>query len=333
MGGGSRAAWFALLLLASPAGPTSVTAQTSALPESSLAVLRNGEWQRWWHAAAAPPRWSSALPTVADAAAWERLQPGLDHAELELAGEGVAWRLRVILVRLDPRHFQLRLVESLRDAGMRGDWAVEFAPPGAAVALNAGQFTGGLPWGWVVRDGKEVRPPGDGPLSMALVMDAAGGVRLVRVDSIESIRADPAIREAFQSYSALLWEDGRVPEQLTGRGRGVNVDHRDSRLAIGELRDGRILIALTRFAGFGAVAGALPFGPTTPEMAALMGALGCREAMLLDGGLSGQLAISDAHGETHAWKGWRRVPLGLLAFPIQRPRRPPLPTTMEQELR
>jgi hypothetical protein len=70
------------------------------------------------------------------------------------------------------------------------------------------------------------------------------------------------------------------------------------------------LIVLTRFGGT-----RLPFGPTTPEMAAIMGALGCRRAMLLDGGLSGQLMFRDAQGRANRWPGLRSVPIGLLAFP------------------
>jgi exopolysaccharide biosynthesis protein len=93
----------------------------------------------------------------------------------------------------------------------------------------------------------------------------------------------------------------------------VSVEHRDARLAIGELRDGRLLVALTRFDGLGEQLGFVPFGPTAPEMAAIMGALGCRRAMLLDGGISSQLLLRDAGGTTHTWRGLRRVPLGLIA--------------------
>jgi hypothetical protein len=50
-------------------------------------------------------------------------------------------------------------------------------------------------------------------------------------------------------------------------------------------------------------------------MAAIMGALGCRRAVLLDGGLSGQMALSDARSTSHHWAGLRPVPLGLLAWP------------------
>ena len=74
----------------------------------------------------------------------------------------------------------------------------------------------------------------------------------------------------------------------------------------GVLADGRLLIALTRFEGLGGRLQLLPLGLTTPEMAALMGALGCRDAVLLDGGVSGQLAIRDAAGEVRRWPGLRR---------------------------
>ena len=46
----------------------------------------------------------------------------------------------------------------------------------------------------------------------------------------------------------------------------------------------------------------------------VMGALGARRAVLLDGGISCQLMIREG-GEMHSWPGWRRVPLGLVAVP------------------
>ena len=97
----------------------------------------------------------------------------------------------------------------------------------------------------------------------------------------------------------------------------MDLDHRDARLAIGAGRDGRLVIALTRFEGLGGALSNLPFGLTTPEMAAVMGALGCRQAMLLDGGISSQLRLRSADGRAHEWRGMRRVPLALLALPVQ----------------
>jgi exopolysaccharide biosynthesis protein len=169
-----------------------------------------------------------------------------------------------------------------------------------------------------VRRGREIQPPGTGPLSAAVVVDRAGRLRILPADSIAAVRASGEAVEAFQSYPALLAGDGAVPPQLAAPGRGVDLEHRDSRLALGELRDGRVLLVLTRFEGLGGALSQLPFGPTTPEMAAILGALGCRRAVLLDGGLSGQLALRDAAGELHRWPGLRDVPLALVALP--RPR-------------
>ena len=115
--------------------------------------------------------------------------------------------------------------------------------------------------------------------------------------------------------------DGRVRflpvEEIpaTGAGPGLDVAHRDARLALGELRDGRLLVALTRFAGAGEALGSLPVGPTIPEMASILGALGCRKALMLDGGISAQLVVRDASGTLRTCRGWRKVPLALVAYP------------------
>jgi exopolysaccharide biosynthesis protein len=94
----------------------------------------------------------------------------------------------------------------------------------------------------------------------------------------------------------------------------VNRRHRVARLELGETREGRVIVAMTRFEGLGGVLENLPVGLTTPEMAAVMGALGARRAVLLDGGISSQMLIRD--GEmTHRWPGWRRVALALVALP------------------
>ena len=185
------------------------------------------------------------------------------------------------------------------------------AEGGVAVALDAGQFRGSLPWGWVVHRGRELLAPGSGPLAGAVVVDSSGAVRVVPPDAVGIERARGTAREAFQSYPMLL-QHGTIPAPLIEPGRGVDLDHRDARLALGTLSDGRVVIALTRFDALGGVLGRIPFGLTSPEMAAVMGALGCREALLLDGGVSGQLLLRDADGAARVWPGIRRVPLGLV---------------------
>jgi hypothetical protein len=72
-------------------------------------------------------------------------------------------------------------------------------------------------------------------------------------------------------------------------------------------------VALTRFDGAGEALGFVPLGLTVPEMAALMGALGARQAVLLDGGISAQMMVREPQGTSRVWRGVRRVPLGLVA--------------------
>ena len=113
----------------------------------------------------------------------------------------------------------------------------------------------------------------------------------------------------------MIDERGEVPRQIREPGLGVDTEHRDSRLAIGALADGRLLVAITRFSGFGPVSPALPLGLTIGETAEVMLRLGCRRAVSLDGGISAQLLVREG-GRTLAWRGWRPVPLGLVAEPV-----------------
>ena len=315
---GRAVARVAVLLAASVLGGGLLWAATpGTLPSSALAVWRDGGWTTWWRSERAPVAWAPPH-ALGDAVRWRAGAPGVEWGELRMAGDGEAWRLRVIVARVDPRRVRLSLAASR--TATRGTWTVDSAGPRAVLALNAGQFGGATPWGWLVHAGREYRPPGRGPLAPAVVIDTAGRVRLVPPDSLDALRAalhaaPGAVREAFQSYPALL-AGGAVPNALQAPGRGVDVAHRDARLALGTLGDGRVLIALTRFDGLrGAFDGALdavPFGPTVPEMAAVMGALGARDAVLLDGGISAQLLVRDAREGPRRWPGLRRVPLGLV---------------------
>lgn len=258
-----------------------------------------------------PGRWTTLAlegrpPALASQIAWQAVAPGVERAEVAL-GESRGWRGRAILARLDPARVRVTLARSTRRHGLEGAWTVDSLSAGALLGLNAGQFDGGRAWGWLVVDGLELQPPGRGPLSMALVVDRAGGARLVPWGQIPRIRFDGQVAWAFQSYPVLL-QDGAVPEALLAPGRGVDLEHRDLRLAMGVDADGRLLLALTRYADVAGVS--LPFGPNVPEMAALMRALGAEDAVMLDGGLSAQMALRH-RSEVHRWRGGRRVPLAL----------------------
>ena len=305
----------AALALGTPGVPKSgsVARRGDPLPRSALRVQAGGEWRTWWSSERAPARWTSA--PLADAIAWEAGgAPGLEWGTIRLAGTGEAWRLRVVLVRLDPARFRFDLPRRAARDG-RAAWTIDSASAEGALALNTGQFARALPWGWLVRAGQEVQPPGPGPLAAAFVVDSAGRASIAPAESIAALRRGGRVRLAFQSYPAALLGDGEVVPPLRAPGGGIDVAHRDARLAIGELRDGRLLIALTRFDAAGEALQALPFGLTAPEMAALMGALGARRALLLDGGISAQLALTGADGRRRSWRGLRPVPMGLEALP------------------
>jgi len=243
---------------------------------------------------------------------WHAVRPGVWQREIAMTNRGPLSHVKAIVVRLDPAQVRFALDSATHDYGLRGAWTIDAIPGDAAVAFNAGQFVGGIPWGWVVQNGVERKPPGTGSLGMAFVVDSTGRASLVMPDELEMVRK--TAWQAFQSYPALL-DDGATPWELQAEGRGVNLRHRDSRLGICTLADGSVLIALTRFDGLGGAASSLPWGPTVAEMAEFMKSSGCVDAMLLDGGISSQLALRNGSGRLLRWPNWRPVPLALVAFP------------------
>ncbi len=283
-----------------------------ALPQSVLTVHAGGGWREWWNARKAPAQWTAEHAVLARLVEWERVADGVEHAELTIGGDE-AFRTRLILVRLDPTRLRIELDTALTPR-MRPAWTIADTPDDAIFAVNAGQFVRALPWGWVVLDGGQFLAPGAGPLSTAIMIDSAGRVRW-RHGNLDRSAWRP--RWAFQSYPTLL-AAGEVPLPLQRSGEGVDVGHRDARLAIGRLDDRQLVIAMTRFDALGPLLGAVPLGLTTPEMAAVMGALGVRDAVMLDGGISAQMMLRDDQGRVRSWRGLRAVPLALIARPMRR---------------
>lgn len=244
---------------------------------------------------------------------WNPVRPGVWQREQPMATDGPLAVVHAVVIRLDPALLRFSLDTATRDYGLRGAWTIDALPRDALVAFNAGQFIGGIPWGWVVLDGAELQPPGVGSLGMAFALDSAGRASLLMPGELSTMRGKA--RFAFQSYPALLAGEGKQPRELQAPGRGVSLTHRDARLALGILPDGNLVVALTRFAGLGWPAETLPWGPTVPEMAEFMRSLGCLKAVLLDGGISSQLVIRGADGSLTRWPNWRPVPLALVASP------------------
>lgn len=123
----------------------------------------------------------------------------MSWSETRLSGPGEAWRIRLIVARLDSHQVRFRLDRAAA-------WSIDRAPDAALLAINAGHFA-----------------------------------RLLAEEVVTL-----ALREAD---------------------RGVDLTHRDVRLALGQDADGNILVALTRFNGAGGALGFGPFVLTVPEMA------------------------------------------------------------------
>jgi len=296
----------AVALFAAAAGPV-------GHEDATLAVrLPSGASRLFWRASGAPVQWTAADAGLIRLVTWHPGQPGggVEWATLPITGQGEAYALTLVLARIDPQAVSFHLVWDIEQD--RAAWTVDRAD-GAALALNAGMFVEQLPWGWVISDGRERLPPGHGPLSSALVGLADGRLVWIDGDDVSTWRgpAKEDLRFAFQSYPTLLANDGAVPAAL--RNGAINDTHRDARLALGLDRQGRLLVAMTRLDIPIPGADRVPFGLTVPEMAAVMGALGAQHAMLLDGGISAQLSISDSTGRARVWKGLRKVPLALVA--------------------
>lgn len=304
----------AALLVAATAGSAAAQGATLAVRAGDSSVI-------FWRERDAPRRWEAADLRLTNAIEWRPARSaGIAWAEFSMRGAGEARFTRVVLVRIDPRESRITLQHAIDDG--RPAWKLDRAPDEAVVALNAGMFTGAMPWGWLVQQGSERLAPGRGPLSSALIVTHGGDVEWVDGDALEAHRARHDIAVAFQSYPTLLTGDGRVPDELhvdaaaataPARPRAADIDriHRDARLAIGLDRRGYLLVALTRYDGLRGLLDRLPLGLTVPEMSAVMGALGARQAMLLDGGISAQLLVRTPSG-TERFSGSRRVPLALL---------------------
>ncbi len=301
-------AWTATILLGFAASVAFATA-----PPALRLTTPGGQQVYWWSEQSAPTRWP-APGLLAASAQWRPAQPGVEWAQLPVRGPREASALRLIAVRLDPRQVQLSLRWGVDRATARPAWDLADAPSDAVVAVNAGMFVDALPWGWVVNRGGELLPPGRGPLSSAFVVTRTGGVAMIDGDDVGTWRARGDVVEAFQTYPTLLTGDGDVPAPLR-EGDSIDREHRDARLAIGLDRQGRVLIVLTRLDLALPAADRIPVGLTVPEMSAVMGSLGARQAALLDGGISAQLRLKDFDGATRDWAGMRQVPLALVARP------------------
>lgn len=274
------------------------------LPQSTLAVRENGATRIFWRSDSAPTHWSAAA--LAPSMRWRTVARGVETAALLLTGTGEAWRTRLVAVRLDPSQLTLSLDTAALPSGQPA-WNLTRAPRDAVFAMNAGQFRSIRPWGLVVLNGARLMPAERGPLAATIAIDSTNTLHWVFDDEATPLH----LAFAFQSYPVLL-QSSNIPLPLQQAERGVDVTHRDARLALGRLRNGQLMVVMSRFDGLGPSFGSIPFGLTVPEMSAVMGALGAVDAVLLDGGISAQLFAGQGAARITE-RGWRDVPLAFIA--------------------
>ena len=260
-------------------------------------------------AGAVAPRGGAGETMPPGPIAWDQADGDVARASFEVQADPHLWHTRVVAVRVDPAAFRFRVRGRVVDEAPA--WSVARAPASATLAVNLGIHSGIVPWGWTVVGGREVRPPGVGPLSTALAWDGRGQLHWLTPAEIPAVRSSGQIVEAFQSYPTLLDNTG-IPFPLVTEGHGVDISHRDGRLAIGLTDDRQLVVAITRFYALGDRGPALLMGLTLAEMAGVMRRLGCRRAGSRDGGISAQLMVRE-RGRQRIWRGWRAVPFGLVA--------------------
>lgn len=258
-----------------------------------------GEWRTIAAADAHRRQWG---PTdVFLEVSWVPTSKGLEVADLLVRRDPNPQTVDVVLARLDPKQWRLRVVGSEEwDARPVADFA---ASTHLTIAVNAAYFSDEGPLGLVVSDGKR-RHRDVGHRAAHFVSDGPG--LLPRI--LNEKRADVGhVDQAFQGFPSIM-TDGTTYGYMRVGGRGFDVWKVDRRTAVCVTRDAHVILLVTD---------SLSNGLSLDELATLLGGLGCVDAMGLDGGASAAMSIR-AKGHTREVPGLRGVQVVLGATPYTR---------------
>lgn len=249
----------------------------------------------------------SAAPQnlVARAVVWNDSVPGMRIGSFTVRATTRRLTNSIGIVELDASAWRFSLTLA---AGAARRTAENVLDANAAfhVAVNTGLFDGaGVPLGLVRVDGVQHHAVQRWLESVVAIEDGA-----LHITDVAGAARIPAGASAFQTLPTLI-RDGRVVYGGSSSAR-LSRTHRDRRLALCLTNDGRVRLVLSSFEVFGASAGPIPIGITLPEQAAVVAALGCHDAVALDGGISAQVAARIGERLVRM-PGWRRVPLILVA--------------------
>ena len=276
--------------------------QTSAAaPQPRLDLRVDGAWRAWrvWQPDARAARDSLLARVIV----WRDSAPGLRVGDFDVRVTGGLIRNDIAVVEIAPARFRFSLAATA--PGARRTVGELIGDSTAVFVSNTGLFRpDGSPQGLVLVDGV----PGSALAGWLDVVVAIEDGRL-RPTTIDGGRALTAGASAFQVLPWLV-RDGRI---VFGTSSGVRLSrtHRDRRLTLCFGDDGLVRFALSNFSFLARGAARVPIGLTIPEQAMVAAALGCRDAIALDGGISAQVAVRA--GAVHRWPGFRRVPLLLVA--------------------
>lgn len=200
---------------------------------------------------------------------WRLLREGLAFAELPLRRAPNPSGIPLYLLKVDPEKWSLAL-------GMRPGWT-KGSVDGMAeedqfvAAINASYFSEDGPVGLVVSEG-ELLHPQTRRWAAHLLIPPRGAPRIVNQKKASWSGA----RYAIQAFPAIMAAGHTFPYMRYG-GRGFDVRQVDRRSALCLTWDNQLLLLATD-----TVINGLSF----VELATMMGGLGCRDAMGLDGGTS-----------------------------------------------
>lgn len=234
------------------------------------------------------------VPTPFPDPAWEELQPGLELRREYLSVQGVSVPAELIVVRVDPAYFELRVHYDPGHIATVSEWQ---ARTGAVFLVNGGFF---LPsketLGLIVADGQRYGQSFDRHGGMLSVSDGIISVRsLAQFPYLEG----EALEQAVQGRPMLLYP-GRFPVQFDLS------DELSRRTAVGQDGQGRLIFVVHD-------GGILSLYDLRDWMAGNE-AVGLWTAFNLDGGGSTGLAL--AAGERSLLiDSWYRVPSVIALYP------------------
>ncbi len=240
--------------------------------------------------------WPSHEAFLHMAVEFQLIAPGLQYGTLALAREGTENTFDVALLKIDPTQAHLRVLSEASDGFRHTTVRQLLQENGATAAINASLFdTEGQPLGLIIQNGEEYHPA-NGYAGYFVVKHGAPALYI----NSEGMSTQ-GVQEAIQGYPTLM-QNYRIFDYAKDGEHARDIERRS---AIAVQPDGSILLLATDV---------LLDGLSFYELSTILGALGARDALALDGGRSTQLVIQTPSFRTSI-SGYDNVPVAIGVFP------------------